>query len=314
MIDKDGKTIPQNGQATDSVPIWDLEVYTGELDNNALFFVSRPLQKSVYRSYNLGYSAISVDNYHAISAFPNTKVTGDWKFSEENGGGISANYKITDAEEDNSLVLNIDYLSSRFLRKLSELSTEIYDANHMPSFVGQVIYSTTLRTEERVRRYYGDYTRWEPIEGRFIMASAQDGNIGKMTGDFETQLTINDTPTHSHMVTAIDNPKTTRLNWTISPTSTTVAKMGADSNGPDTAGDGTMYLVYINGEMREGYTIEWTGKCERDEWRDERVAVIYGRNADHGKGTANVTANKGENQPHNNIPPFVTVFAWKRTK
>lgn len=315
MRDKDGNIKPTEGKATDSMVIWDLDgLPDNKLDSNTLFFVSRPLQQTVFRSYNIGYNSLSVDIYHQISAFPNVELSGRWEFSEQNGGGLSANYKITDDEEDVKLVLNAEYLSTRFLIKLAALSTEIFDANHMPSYVGQVIYSTSLRTLEKVQKYYGTYTQWEPVEGRFIMASAHDGSVGKTTGDFQTQLSINDTPKHSHMVTAEDNPKTTRLNWTISPSTTTICKQGGASTGRDGGYSGSgMFLVVTNYPMKDA--VEWTGATEREDWRDGRVAVIYSADKPmHGKGGAKVTVNQGQNQPHNNIPPFVTVFAWKRTK
>lgn len=305
---------PVGGKSTDSLPINELDTID-TIDSNTLFFVSRPLQRGVFRSYSLGYNQISSNIKYEISAFSDTKLDGKWEFNESSGGGLSANYKITDDNENGKLVLNTDYVSSRFLVKLAALSSEIFESNHMPSFVGQVIYSTTLRTHEKVKKYYGDYTEWEPVEGRFIMAAAQDGNVGQTTGDFETSLTINDTPTHSHLVIPQDNAKSYRLNWTLNPTTTMVCKKGGKSNGPDQDGDqgeGSMYMVVVDYNMENA--VEWSYENKRQSWIDDYTIVVYGSSAKRGKGSAHVTTNIGMAQPHNNIPPFVTIFAWKRVR
>ena len=280
------------------------------LRGNDLLFVSMPMQYSVYRSFKIGYNQISSDVVREVSALPNTTFTGEWVV---HGRMTMDNRRLRDDNMTISSVITTHYLSVNFLNKLNNLSVDIYEANHMPSFIGQVIFSTSLRTEEKVRRRYGQYTKWEPVTGRFLMSTRSRAWIGQTTGEFETQLSEKDIPNHGHEMIPLDNAKTFNLNWTIPWAQSSVAKCGKESTGIDSEGAGPPYLIQEDRKIT--HDVDWTSKNSNNvSWRDGRVGVIYGRSAAHGAGGARITPNEGANLPHNNIPPFYTLFAWRRVQ
>lgn len=283
---------------------------TDHILNGDYMLVSNPLQETIFRSYKMEYELISSDIKNTISCLPDTVLSGKWKIT----GRITIPTKRIDESNPKSVV-NCDWLSVHFLRQLDELSSEIYVKNRMQSFIGQVIYSTTLKTEEQVKKKYGDYTSWEKIEGRFIMSTTDSDLLEKTTGDFATSLTIHDVPKHSHGKTCQNNNTPYKLNWSIPMTVNSVCLCGEQSTGNEvSSGDGA-WTVWENRDIK--LDVLYTSSSEGARacgWADGRVAVAYGNSESHGKGTAKILPNNGANQPHNNIPPFYTVHIWKRTK
>ena len=64
------------------------------------------------------------------------------------------------------------------------------------SHVGQVIMSTTLDTEDKVKQYYGG-TSWTKIEGRFLIGASSSYGVGTTGGEA------------THILTQAELPKTT---------------------------------------------------------------------------------------------------------
>lgn len=65
------------------------------------------------------------------------------------------------------------------------------------SHVGQVIMSTTLDTEDKVKQYYGG-TSWTKIEGRFLIGASDDYDVGTTGGEATHVLTVAEMPSHFH--------------------------------------------------------------------------------------------------------------------
>jgi microcystin-dependent protein len=65
------------------------------------------------------------------------------------------------------------------------------------SHVGQVIMSTTLDTEDKVKQYYGG-TSWTKIEGRFLIGASSSYGVGTTGGEATHVLTVAEMPSHSH--------------------------------------------------------------------------------------------------------------------
>ena len=296
----------------DSFKISELSTLS-EIAKNDLMLVSNPLQMNVYRSYRMEYDTVSTDLKITVSCLPNTTLSGAWTVR---GHMVLPTKRIN--EEDDDQVVNCDWLSTRFLRELRQLSSEIYEKNHIQSFIGEVIYSTTLKTEEQVRKKYGQETSWERIEGRFIMATQTAAYVDKTTGDFSSPLSLVDAPKHSHNISFEDNKKTYNLNWNIPLTPSTIC--GADSKSTGKEVERSMGQGWTMRKLTRNITEDmlWTSglieAARENGWADGRVAVAYGRGPSHGQGNAYILANRGENRPHNNIPPFYTVHVWKRVR
>lgn len=69
------------------------------------------------------------------------------------------------------------------------------------SYVGMIIASRTLDTEEKVKNFYGG-EKWERIEGRTLVGAADDFPIGAEGGEKEHALSWDEMPVHSHALTS----------------------------------------------------------------------------------------------------------------
>ena len=67
------------------------------------------------------------------------------------------------------------------------------------SYVGMIITSRTLDTEEKVKNFYGG-KKWERIRGRTLVGAADDFPIGTEGGEKEHVLSWNEMPRHSHNI------------------------------------------------------------------------------------------------------------------
>jgi hypothetical protein len=65
------------------------------------------------------------------------------------------------------------------------------------SHVGQVIMSTTLDTEDKVKQYYGG-TSWTKIEGKFLIGASSSYGVGTTGGEATHVLTTAEMPSHTH--------------------------------------------------------------------------------------------------------------------
>ena len=94
-----------------------------------------------------------------ISAF---NPSGTWIFTE----GIGIPTRKTTTSGLSSCVVTCEQLSVAFMNLFNKLSAEIYSKTHIPSCVGEIIYTTKLKNEAMVKKYYGDYTSWVQLPGR----------------------------------------------------------------------------------------------------------------------------------------------------
>ena len=68
------------------------------------------------------------------------------------------------------------------------------------SYVGMIIASRTLDTEEKVKNFYGG-EKWERIEGRTLVGAGAGFSIGTEGGEKEHVLNVNEMPRHDHKTT-----------------------------------------------------------------------------------------------------------------
>ena len=125
---------------------------------------------------------------------------------------------------------------------------------NIKSYIGQIIFSGTLSTMEKVIEIYGGI-KWEKIEGKFLLGASDDYPVNTEGGEATHQLTISEMPSHSHMQNVVAN-------------------------------QGGIHSAY------------------NDFGKDQNCMSYY--------QYANTGATGGD-QAHNNMPPYKTMYIWKRT-
>lgn len=68
------------------------------------------------------------------------------------------------------------------------------------SYVGMIITSRTLDTEEKVKNFYGG-EKWQRIKGRTLVGAGGSFPIGTEGGEKEHVLNVNEMPMHDHKTT-----------------------------------------------------------------------------------------------------------------
>lgn len=115
--------------------------------------------------------------------------------------------------------------------------------------------------------------RWEQIQGRFMLTSGNGYSLGATGGEATHTLTVNEMPSHTH------SGQTHRI-----------GKINTTSNLTDNSN-----VSKLNTQGCESHT----GSVNQGQW------ACY-------QWTDTVN-NTGGGQPHNNLPPYIVVNAWKRT-
>lgn len=161
-----------------------------------------------------------------------------------------------------------------------------------------VIHSTTLDTMEKVIAIYGG-TKWEKIEGRFLLGQSEDYEINRTGGEKTHTLTTSEMPSHthtyqksntstnSHTLTVAQMPNHTHTY--VYPLGTTNAAFG---NEPNQYG-----LVMTGGH--EDYLVTATGG---NNGHSHGISLTETNSSVNGSGSA-----------HNNMPPYKVVYIWERT-
>ena len=278
---------------------------TKPIENTGLsnvFLISKLNSESnIYSSRRLDYGILCANILNTIEGLSVFNPTGKWIIN----AGVTINNKIVKQamkENDLSCVVTLDILSSTFLSLFTLLSNEIYVKNHIPSSVGEIIYSTNkrFRTEAGVKAVYGNYTSWEQIPGRFIYgkSSAEPFNeIETKGGTVDVTLKITDIPKHSHTFEPTDDEKEFNASFTLESTTEEGKQIVVKGDYPAKTQNGEANKLYT------GQEITVTAGAELIE-----SATIYGNK---GPGIT-IKTNRYNEKPHNNMPPFHTVYIWKR--
>ena len=272
--------------------------------DNLLLISRQTSESNIFTSRKVNLSSISENLWETIVEIPEFKPTGKWFFND----GLSVDTKIIKQEQANgnlNCVVNAEYVSTLFLSAFSQLSNEIYSKNHIPSSVGEIIFSTNrkFRTEAGVKAYYGQNTTWEQITGRFIQG--YDGSdsklktIGKRGGEIETTLTIDHIPKHSHKFVPSTDKKTFVASFSLT----------AGDNEQSVLGKGTFHARTQDGEVDPTLYAAKT-ESQKPDAKLETAGELYGED----KKSANVYVkeNQYNGKPHSNMPPFYAVYIWRR--
>ena len=125
---------------------------------------------------------------------------------------------------------------------------------------------------------------WEQIKDRFLLSAGDTYTAGNIGGEATHTLTQAETPAHTHTrgTMEIYGALYSELNF--------MRELTGVFKGYDDYG---YYTYPANGD------ISWA--------RYRTVDFIASRN------WTGETSSVGGNQPHNNMPPYLTVYMWKRT-
>ena len=118
---------------------------------------------------------------------------------------------------------------------------------------------------------------WEQIQGKFLLGMSSSYPAGSSGGEASHTLTADELPDHEHWVRQ-------RNNSTRAYTRNFYME-GSSSTDP--------YSSVIRAEMSGGYgkpTVSWGGQL-----------------------VAGGITSSNHDQPHNNMPPYLSVYIWKRT-
>lgn len=281
---------------------------TSQLDSSQvlgpedLLLVSRKTSGTHYASYQISAKDLLSQYSKNLESGNQFVVKGEWLFDGDGiNGGIFVGPK-NPAKPTSVPTLKSVYDS--FMEKLRALSAEIYDQPHIPSVVGEIIFSTYLNTLDKVRKKYGQETFWKPINGRFIMTT--DSNVGQTAGATNSVLGLSDIPPHSHTLNMeTGDLKTLKVNTMVSFKSPSVVVASETLGEPK-----------IPGQKLDGFPIIHDREITNDFAVEGNIMGSEGRPSSECQtvlnGTMTVQRNSGSSKGHNNIPPFYSVYIWRR--
>jgi len=306
-----------------SQPINTLEYLTSaDIANSKTHVLASNLQENMlFDSKAANISCIQDNTVKYIEKVPEFNPAGVWNFTK----GVSISDKTYNYAIKNNMLDTVvpkHMLHNDFMRLLNSLSAELYTRDHIPSAVGEVIFSTKLRTEADVKKVYGAETSWKKIPGRFILATNTSNGqhqayvayrnalrvSGVRGGEATHAIEIKEIPKHQHAFTVKnDDTQDLSMEKIIAFTDETIGDVLSKQSGDNGGEDDNRMREEYNKQRCKSYS---ENKSDiKISYELEESAVLYGNSG------ANVMirrAGENVNGAHNNMPPFYSVHIWER--
>ena len=123
---------------------------------------------------------------------------------------------------------------------------------------------------------------WTQITGRFVLAAGGGYKAGSTGGASSVTLGISEIPSHTHSISA-----------SASSSGSHYHNIGCDYDG---AGGSIYATIHKSASSSPGY---WAGRTTSD--------------GSHTHSVTGTASSSGGGGAHNNMPPYVTAYCWRRT-
>lgn len=151
------------------------------------------------------------------------------------------------------------------------------------------IYMSMTETDPKVLFGFGT---WEQVKGRFLVGAASSLKAGDIGGEATVTLTKEQIPTHTHTrgTMEIYGALTER------PCSTSAEILNSKA-------DGAFKSTMKGDTIQWGVTVVTEGKSSHKNNLHEFIAS---------RNWTGETSSVGSGEEHNNLPPYLVVYIWKR--
>lgn len=293
-----------------------------------LFLVSEfNKDNNLFSSKKCDFSQLSGTFIKNVEEYPAVTITNAWTFTNTLSAITIETTSITLPES----VINEEYLSVNFSKIFNQLSADLFGRKfRLPSYIGQIIVSTTLKNEMTVQKYYGSNTRWQQLPGRFLLPvtpgdkpentinKVSVSTAGVMAGSSQHEFTVKDLNMHSHDFVGGDGKKNLSMSFTYYPLSPgkRIVNVRPNNNfrifskiSSQWSGSGINYEANVY--TAEPQVLRFAGGwCSPWERGNVTTKYIYG--PDKPKITISPIGAKFESKTFTKLPPFYSVYLWKR--
>lgn len=200
--------------------------------------------------------------------------------------------------------------------KLKKGSEYYYPYPYFP--IGYIYLSTS---NVNPSTYFGG--TWERIQGKFLLCANDNVtayNAGKTGGAESVTLATTQIPAHNHGLNSHTHTYA-RSNDNTNGHALSAGQMPVHSHELqdrmiiwDAAGNNRTDIVQNGNHNNNCVVFSSWGKRTHDSGSGESHSHRIGRTSVNSGAASGNTANAGGSKAHTNMPPFLAVYAWKRTK